>query len=708
MAVDRQKTSGHSQFAVGLNVLIMVVLAVTLTGMLQWLGYRKPLQADLTSSGVNSLTPATENLLHALPDTVRLTSLYFQTDLEAEDQPRYRDAVDDLLSLYRATNRSKIETEYINPLQNLDKRRELFARIAGLPKFKAEAEGHTKALDAFRHDLLPKINDLVAEELSQLEGFAAVDGTDARLVSEVKQIYAQIRDDLEQTSLAITDAMNSEIPAHGAATKTVEQVYATVLQSLKSVINVGSQITANPAQLSPPVASFFTEAEHQYANLIANLENQQQTIRDLPRLSIDEVVQELRSETSNAILVEANGDAKVVPFHTVWQPINSRSGGQADFANRRFLGEQKVTSAILQLTQKTKPAAVFVRHGGAPLFFGGFMPGQPPALLAEMKEQLEDANFGVYEWDLATAEEMPAIDPEPSRTIFVVLRPTPSQQNMMGQPPQDPPFTPEKLEILKKAMGDSPRAVFLAGYLPGMYGMSAPYEYAEYLRSEWGIEAECNRVLLVAEQVKPGQFQFTRQPLYMTEARFAKHPITSAVAESRVNFPLVSPLALSEQTPEGVTRERLAWLPEDEGLWSVGDLSYYSQQRPDSVVRNAGDLLGEFLLSAVASKNEGKVVVVGSGNFEIDEIAMAAELAPTAQGFVLRSRNPGNAAFFINSLHWLNDNTEWVNLGTPISVATISIDPNSSEMSVVKAIAWIGWPGLTLCIGVIVWRVRRR
>jgi hypothetical protein len=91
MAVDKQEKSGGAGRAwVGANVGLMIGLAIILTVGVQLIGYRWSRRADLTSTGVNSLTPATTALLRDLETPVKLTSLYFKTDIEDEDQNRFR------------------------------------------------------------------------------------------------------------------------------------------------------------------------------------------------------------------------------------------------------------------------------------------------------------------------------------------------------------------------------------------------------------------------------------------------------------------------------------------------------------------------------------------------------------------------------------------------------------------------------------------
>jgi hypothetical protein len=706
MAVNSGKTTGAT-IAVGANVVTMIVLAVALVVGIQWIGYHYSTRADLTSSGVNSLSPATLSVVKGLDGEVRLTSLYFKTDIEDKDQQRYRDRIADLLDLYRATNRSKVTVETINPLRDLEKRKALLLRVAKLPKFEEEAAGHKKAIEKFQSDLASRLGELLKGELEQIKGFGTLAGEDAQLIGQVEQLYNQVQGDLQQATQELKDALATEAPAYGSATTAIQQMYGNVTRLLKSVTSAADQLKAASAKYSPAVVAFFGGAAERYSKLLEDLEAEQTAMGALPQLDLENLIRDIRSDTSNALIVEAGGGAKAVPFGDIWPPADPNSQPKG-FSDRRFLGEQKLTSAVLHLTHKEKPAVVFIRHGGPPLFAGGFMPGMPQAAFGEMKEVLEDANFSVNEWDLATQEEMPKIDPPATRTLFVVLRPTPSQRNPFGQQPNEPQFTPDKLEKVKKALGDKPRVLFLAGWLPMMGSMPAPYEFADYLKSDWGIEAPGDRLVLSAEQVEPGKFRFERDPLLVDDAVFGDAAIVKSLHSAKVAFPVVSPIQIADPLPEGVKVDRLAWTDTNEGTWSVSDLSYYVQQaRRDFVIRSPSDYTGQFTIALAATKGDAKAVVISSSDFASDRVAFQMELAMTANGLSMRARNPGNPALFVNSLHWLNDNVEWMNLGSPVDQSTITIDPKSGAMRGVQAAVALVPIAVMLC-GVAVWMVRRR
>ena len=114
--------------------------------------------------------------------------------------------------------------------------------------------------------------------------------------------------------------------------------------------------------------------------------------------------------------------------------------------------------------------------------------------------------------------------------------------------------------------------------------------------------------------------------------------------------------------------------PAEDGLWgakgATNVFAYIKQNNNrEPVSKIDGDLEGPFDVAVTASKGDGKIVVVGSAGFAFDEIAFAAELVQSASGFTVRSRNPGNVTLLINSLHWLNDNTAFMNIGQPIDVS---------------------------------------
>ncbi|MCH7596248.1 MAG: hypothetical protein IID35_06780, partial [Planctomycetes bacterium] len=125
------------------------------------------------------------------------------------------------------------------------------------------------------------------------------------------------------------------------------------------------------------------------------------------------------------------------------------------------------------------------------------------------------------------------------------------------------------------------------------------------------------------------------------------------------------------------------------------------------LTKEPADLEGPFDLAVAATNGNAKIVVVSSLEFALDSVAFAQGLQMTARGFTLHSRNPGNVTLLINSLHWLNDNTDFMNVGEPIDAAVLKI-PDPSTVLMVKVLTIFVWPVLALGFGGVVWWVRRK
>ena len=713
MAVEKkptQPTSTKRRWLVGTNVVVMIVLVIAIVVFLQAMAYSTPARWDMTSSGVNSLSEGTENLLRDLDQNIRLTSLYFETDREEEDQQRYRQAARNLLGLYEATNRSKITADWVNPLKDHEKLQAVKARLREKETFKDEVEAYKSRIDAYLNDLDGQMKELVQSELEAIGtlGGGIGDSSATATVAPIENMFLQWSSELDAVREEVEAMTLADDPQYSFAVSELKSLYRKFSKSLTDVGGFGTAQVARNPNLPAAQADFLREAGSRYASLSEAIEAESTKLQDLEPLKIDDVLREL-GPTSNAILVETDADTMVVDFGSVWPPLGPQAGARARFKNRAFKGEEKLTAAILRATHKEQTAVVFVRYGGQPLFMGGFMPGQPPAPYGTMKTQLEDANFIVEEWDLKSTTTPPEIDPKPTKTIYVVLKPTPPQRPM-GQPTNDPPFTDSHRKALLEAMGDHVRALFVAGWFPGPFGaIPASYEYSEYLKDKWGINLDTTALLIQTTSTAPGKYNVTRRDFYsMQEFDVTDHDIVRGMGTSPFVLPWCVPLEVSDSPPEGVEVTPLVSCPAQDGLWGVKNIQKYEDQRRvrDYLTKEQGDLEGPFDLAMAAAKDDDKIVVVSSRDFATDNVAFAREFVLSAQGFGLRSRNPGNVALFINSLHWLNDNTEFVNIGKPIDTAVLEVDKSTTK--VVQAVTIVVWPLLALGCGLVAWWVRRR
>ncbi|MBI4716345.1 MAG: Gldg family protein [Planctomycetes bacterium] len=708
--------SAGRRWLVGTNVALMVTFAAGAVAVVQAIAYNATAARwDMTSSGVNSLSEGTVSLLQGLDTNVRLTSLYFETDLAEEDQQRYRQAAQDLLGLYESSNRATVSAEWINPFKDKEKLQKLTARLREKSAYKEAIAKYKEHIDEFKNRFGAQIRQLLQAEQDQITalGAAALGGVPPKLqgaAMQLQNVFAELSATLEGTGEQVTAMTFEDNPQFSAATNEISSAYRKVADLLKRVGKFSAEQAADP-QCPPGHAEHFREAGSRYASLVADLEAEATKIQELEPLKLDDILREL-SPTSNAILVETDSEARVVDFGSVWPPMDPNVGTRARFEQRAFKGEEKLTSAILRVTHKEQTAVVFVRYGGAPLFLGGFMPGQPPAAYATLKQQLEDANFVVEEWDLKSSDTHPKIEPPPTKTIYVVLKPTPTERNPMNPQMQEAPFGESHRRAILNALGDKARAVFVAGWAPGPFGpIPSTYEYADYLKTTWGITVDTSALLIAMTSNSPGKYEVTRRDFYnMDELEVStSNPIVRGPSARELALPWCAPLTLASPAPEGVTLEPLVTQPKRDGIWGAKNLQKYEDQRKDRdyFTKEPEDLEGPFTLAVAAGKGEAKIVVVSARDFATDQVAFAREMALGPQGFTIRSRNPGNVTLLLNSLHWLNDNTQFMNIGKPIDMAVLQIDTPSKER-MVQVLTIFVWPALALVCGGAVWWVRRQ
>ncbi len=706
------EVSGGRRFMVGTNVVVATLLAAAIVVVVQAIAFSVPNgRWDVTSSGVNSLSQATENLLRGLDNEIRLTSLYFETDVEEEDQPRYRRAVEDLLELYAASNRTKIRAEWINPIKDHEKLGKLNSRLREKTVFKDQIETYQARISGYTDEMDARMGDLIRSELSLIEGLGGLigDSPGQRAIGQVENVLVRWGNMLE-TARENVDALTfADNPQYSAAINELRSVYRDFEKDLKSIDKFGAEQTRRPG-IPEDQAEYLREAGNRYADLVASIEKETTALQELEPLELDDLLREIGA-TANAILVETEDDARVVDFQSVWPPLQQGTASRAGFQSRAFKGEEKLTSAILRVSHKEQTAVVFVRYGGQPPFLGGFMPGRPPAPYTAMKQQLEDANFVVEEWDVKAKDTPPAIDPAPTRTIYVVLKPQPPQRGPMGQPSQDPPFGESHRRSVLGAVGKEGRALFIAGWHPGPFGpFPSPYEFSDYLSKEWGISVETSYLLIQTMSMAPGKYVVGRRDFFsMNEVEVSEHDIVSGAAARQLTLPWCAPLELSEPLPEGVEVDRLVRLSERDGLWGIQSIQTYQQQleQRDYMVKADDDREGPFDLAVAATKGDAKIVVVSARDFAADAVAFAREMAITARGLTVRSRNPGNVSLLVNSLHWLNDNTAFMDIGKPIDAAILEVK-SGSTVRTVQALTIFAWPMLALVFGGVAWWARRR
>ncbi len=720
------------QWIVGANVLVMVVLAAALLVFANYLAFTFNSKSDWTSTGINSLGEQSRKLMTSLPENVKLTSLYrtFQDPAFEAEAKKFRNAVQDILNLYQIESPSKVDVAFINPAKDRDKILALVDSLRKKTAYQGEAKKHRSLIETFNDRLSPEILALLEAEGKQLQAFAdkerkLLDVRDYGIVMRNCQILAQ---KVDQAKQGVSAATADELPKYSGAVDEIKNRYEELKRVLTNQGEWLAKVDQWAKQYKIEDTTFFKEAPARYKKLIERIDAELDKAKDLPTLKLEELDRQVRPDT---IIVETDEEARVLSFEDVWPAKQRGQFGQAmgnAFKDRRCAAEVEISSAVLQLTQKKRTGVVFARFGGQPLFFGGMMMmmggGQAP--YGGAKDRLEKANFVVKEWDLATKKEPPEFEDadKVDRVVWVLLKPD-QVQPPQGMPPQmrRPPrqFGPEEREAVMKALGDEPRALFIAGWVspprtPMMMGPPPTYEYNDWLKDQWALEVRYSYPVLEAFSIEPGKMAFRRDPFSITRYRFSDQPIVAPLKGLKGMFPYAAPIKKNDKLPDGVTVTDLVTIPQRDDMWAESDFNGLVQeyQKKHHVTKGKMDQSGPFPIAVAATKvrddkTVGKIVLVSSLRFAMDAVALSRALMQGAQGFMLVLNNPANMDLLVNAIHWLNDNEGLIGKGTESrDIPRLDELTPGVGLTVARALAVAVWPVMALLAGVAVWFVRRR
>lgn len=743
MAVTTTQTSMSAtqrRLVYGLNVTVNVLLAVALTILVVWIAGRFGDRWDLSSTGVNSLSPRSLNMLRKLPDNVSITALY--TAALDEVQPlkrKYRERVADLLGLYETAARGKVRVELIDPRREVTRAEKLLKDLAAKPSFAEEAAPHRAALEQF--DALQ--TDLTTFSQSEMQGLAQVaqDPEAARIPQAAifRVAFDGLLQELARTRAEIDSLRGEALPLYGNMAESVSKLITDCTTSLREIQGWMTNVGPSVPRIAPTTRAFFNGAEQRYAAILTRLGEDATRFAALKPVQLETL--QTRLARGEAVIVETAANADVLTLEDVW-PFRADASAPPppDGDPREFAGEQAISSAILKLTQKDKTGVVFVRAGGSALLTPDFsqfnmmnarqMPRAPFERLAEM---LVRQNFVTREWDVLTESAPPVIDGV-GRLVYVVLPPAPQQAQ--GAPmPMPTMLSAEQSAAVRSAVEQSGMAIFMNGWAqPG----EGAYAWDEYLRDNWRIRMRPEFMLM--EFVPHPQKADRYWPLHRDQgsltglgmlstssAQFTDHPITQPLRSLPGLFYFASPVeTIPEPAPStapasasapaarpAVQHTPLMRIPQGVDAWAVADVFGMIREDLNSqegTAPRAADLTAPLTVALAAERADGdRLVVFGSRDFAADEIAQASTLAAAGNMITFVTAYPANADLLINAVHWLTGDADRIAVGPRSSdIPRLSRLREGAQTTFAKFFLVGVWPALFLLAGVAVGWMRRR
>ncbi|MEX2544029.1 MAG: hypothetical protein WD316_02760 [Phycisphaeraceae bacterium] len=702
MSDDRDTTTrGARQVKYGLNVFVAVAAVVTLVVLVNWLAHeRLYARLDWTATRQYSLSEQTRQVLGALEGEYQVVTIFRDTG------PRITQ-VRDLVDEYARQGRG-VTAEHINPDFDLGRREALDRRVRA--HFADEVEPIRQAVTDGRDALAgysQGLGTFIEPLASLMEGESLPAGTTLR--QRVQAVLAELRiheSSAPEQMAGLNEALDQALPD-----------YVAVRDYL-----VGELADLDERVLSPALNWFDRAAEDRQASndakeallrLRRQLEPARQGLRDAVRelrlahhpAHYDEMLAELKQGQS--VLVLGPGQVRVIGGGEMYRDVDPRIARQTGQPEMRFLGEERLTGALISMSLEQPPLVVFVM-------------GERPALgergqYQQVAQRLRSASFELKQWNPAgqaapqqmtmgqaqPTREAPEGPPEPAegqRAIWVVL-PQPAVDRY-GQANPARELVAGHLER-RLAAGDT--AMVMLATEPGLM-MEGVDPLIGVLR-EWGIRPQLDRIVLREVQA-PGQEARASSQIEV-DAWPGASPITRALAGMPAVIPSANPLVLTADGELGRDAKH-APLVELRGdrLWAERHLESLEaiQQAPF----DSGAARESFTIAASAQHEAGgRLVVVADPAWATDAVTGYGWMGPgTAELF--GARYPGNSELFVNSVYWLAGLDELI-AASPRTQDIRRIGAMSDgALAAYRTVLLAGLPAGIALAGIGVWFARRR
>ena len=411
-------------------------------------------------------------------------------------------------------------------------------------------------------------------------------------------------------------------------------------------------------------------------------------LKRLPEMEISLISRHLLS--GEAAIILSPNRAAVVPAGQLFSGLVSGSGERVSF-DRRFRGEQLLSSAIRSLVDGLDPVVIFVHDRETTI-----LDKDPQDIdVSGAMAMLEAARMDVLEWAV-TREEKPLVSADsPACWIIIAparrtgLKPTEGEQQLL------------RVTSRLIAEGESLLVSLYPSLLP-RYGQKDPW--AE-LVGALGIKAETGKVICESSRGPDGneKIQMVQVVTEFTEP----NPIAAALHGQSLALPLAIPLA--RQMMESQSNiEFIASLPPSDRRWIEEEWSAQDQQR---VVRgskpsqqSAIPLIGMVERRSPIDGSQQRVLVVGSGGWMLNYVA---DMVMPAGGERYALLYPGNHELLLSGSSWLSGLDERIAPG-PLSQEVARLGSiNEESRSLWSWILLLGIPGFITAVGIGVWFLRR-
>jgi hypothetical protein len=697
---DNNAQSRHWMY--GLNVAVLAIISVIIIGLAMVLTSPIKKKWDLTSNGLYSLSPYTQQLLKQVDtkgDKYELINLF--------DSGESNQQVQDVLEEYaRGSSNITVADD------SQSSRDVIFKKISD--RYTSEIKPYQDVVGEFEKvsSNLKKFCKLEAANVggAAQQGGAATSEHDAALQS----IFASAPEALDSATRVVNHSTNATNADWGAATTAIKTVVGDVEAKL--------ELLTNPAQIkdlfSPALAKYLTDNAARYTAMHDEIKAYNDKLNKLAPLKVQDILQSVQPDS---VVLLGPTSATVISETSVYK--TSAGADPNAQGTTSFEGEQAVSSVLLSMVQPIKMKVVFVTSSPTHPTTGTGEDGW-----SDMADRLKAANFDVLEWAPPappTGPDQSPQDPNPPAegkgVVWIVFPPDPvnPQMAMMGMPPPSPQPV---IDAVRRHMAEGGQVLFFAdagaGGAAAMFGGGDDkYTYDELVQP-FGIDVQSKYTVV---HNYPSQGGDRRMYPRTVVTRFSDHAITKPLQGLPTAFMGVSSrnapgfigaptvVTVAKALPAGVTAEVIVNSPDDADTWASANFT------PTAEFAKGTDLAPPSPM-AVASEKAGsdkdsaqRVVVLSSRMLGCNYMLESIDQTQDDNGRIgLVLANPGNGEIVLNSVLWLAGYKNMIAVGSKASAAVRIKSISPAMLTTIRTFLYAGIPFMALILGGIVWLFRRR
>ena len=690
----------------GVNTLVAVAAAVIVVVLVNWIAYRQFVRLDFTELGVYSLSPQTQDVLADLEGDYEVVTL-FSSQTMTVGRRRVRDLIDEY---DRAS--PNLDVTHIDVDVDAARYDAFTARLTdrygeGLAGVEASIREASEAIDVF------------------VEGVGPVLGRLGNVLENEALPSGQVRERLSRAFAAMRSVVRGQ---EGVA----EQVEAELAAPLPNYQQLQSEVQDTLVELNtrilPTVSQWFTQAADDPAVPAAAQEDLLQAVETLDALrtpvreaaaaareaEVPEDYQRVRSELTRggAVIVLGPEKVRVISEQDMFLEVDPNLAEQAEQelggVETRFLGEERLTGALVSLQLDETPMVVFVDSQQARAL-------GPQGQFTHVASRLESLNFDARSWSPGgqmtqfgmTSPPQPAPEPEPGQAAVWVVLPQPPANPQNPMQMQGGGGAQQIADTLRGRLEAGDGVMLHVGLVPG--AMMAPPDPLADLAAEWGLAPRSERI--VVREIVFGEGETAAQPRFEITDWPTGLAVTEALSGMRGLFTAFTPLAV--ESLEDVTTWPLIAIGQDGGrTWAIDAAAIASPADLRNVAFDPEAAEDPFTPGVAAERGDTRLAVFTDQLWASDRVTTFGVIPGLGGGpglaDIAGAAYPANAELFVNTTLWLAGLEDLVATSPRVQKTRriAAIDETTRAATITALMA--GVPAASLLLGLGVYLVRRR